>query len=378
MGGFASAPRLSVLATIAVALAISNCAGADDDVASSGAAGADSGADVASEPSDEVRVDGGADADTSVESVDSSDADAASAIDAPSHVPADDGPVLDAAEAGPPPACKTTTLLPEDVIAAATVALDSCVSDDGFWLTQNFLRGTRGGYRYPGGDALVQCLAAVTTGCAGVMDCIGLSPLQGGETCNACQGDVAVLCGKGWLWDCTKYGGTCLGGGTCSYPDLPACDGTTFQDSCDPTGHPVTCDDHVLVGPACSDFGLACGLAGFGGFTCVGTGAPCAGSVDLSIDIDERGSSCQGDLIDACVGGRTATLRCPCLGDGFTCQMAGGVAFCGAASECDPRTFAKTCNGTSVVFCDAGKLATVDCVALGFSSCAPSAMAGCQ
>lgn len=279
-----------------------------------------------------------------------------------------------------PPACPATTFLDEDKLAVATVLLDSCVSDDGFWRTQNELRGTMEEPWYPGTPALVDCLANVTNGCVGVSACFGYSPYTN-QTCGTCNGNVAVYCGSGgsFLWDCDKLGLTC-NAGWCLPPGDQACTDQNFNDHCSAQGQPLHCQGlRVHVGPTCADYGLVCKV---GGMTlCTGVGPLCYGPSSPYFDIQYVGKSCQGSVMDACVGGavgRMAKLDCSCLGPGFSCQSAEGATFCGAGSECDPETHAKTCNGTSVVFCDAGKLRSVDCTALGFSSCNPDAGFGCQ
>jgi hypothetical protein len=268
-----------------------------------------------------------------------------------------------------PSACGGT-LIPEDQIARATIALNSCLSDDGPWRTQNYLRGTRGGYGYPGGATVVACLAAVTNGCKGVLDCFGIST-RTTETCGACDGSRAVLCGDGnFLWDCAKYGGTCSGG-RCSWPGSPFCDSATFKDKCDATGAPVSCDDVEHKGPACPSLGLTCGPVDTR-VGCVGTGEACTSTPDSYFAFVEKGTACEGDKIDACINGKKAKLPCGCLGDKFTCQTSGTAIFCGAGNECDPETAMPSCDGTKAVFCNAGKRVSIDCTALGFTSCNPS------
>jgi hypothetical protein len=279
-----------------------------------------------------------------------------------------------------PPACPATTFLDEDKIAVATVLLDSCISDDGFWRTQNELRGTLEEPWYPSTPTLVNCLANVTNGCAGVSACFGYSAYTN-ETCDTCNGNVAVYCGTDgpFLWDCDKLGLTCSAG-WCLPPGGQGCSGQTFTEQCSSQGQPLHCEGkRVHVGPTCADYGLACNDAAVP--RCTGVGPLCSGPSNPYFDIQYVGQSCQGDVMDACVGaavGRQAKLDCSCFGPGFSCQSAEGATFCGAASECDPETHAKSCNGTSVVFCDAGKLRSVDCMALGFTSCNPDAGFGCQ
>lgn len=266
----------------------------------------------------------------------------------------------------------------EGLIARATVAVNSCYSDDGFWRTQNYLRGKLGGYQYLA-QGFVECLASVTNGCAGVLACHGYAPLAGGETCGTCLGNVAVSCHAdgNFLVDCTKLGGKCASG-KCDVPDHPPCETVGFQESCDAAGRPVTCDDYLIPGPVCADFGLKCVADHLDfGTGCQGTGTACS-STDDYFDIGYAGVSCNGAVLDVCVRGKRASLDCSCFGQGFSCQTAAGVSFCGVAGECNPIEHQKTCSGSSVVYCNAGKLVTVDCVGLGFTKgCASSAKMGC-
>lgn len=282
----------------------------------------------------------------------------------------------------PPPGCPATGFVPEAAVARATAAFSSIcmgVPDDGFFRTQTHLRGTYGGWAYAGDQAFVECLSQVTTGCEGVRGCQGFGWKSDSDTCDTCDGDTAILCSDGLLvrWDCTKYGGTCQGG-LCSFPDEPLCDESTYTSTCDSEGRPTYCETVLHTGLSCPALGLTCDATGMGRAACAGTGAPCAGEDSEYFSVDPRGTACQGDVIHTCQRGKSATLPCPCFGEGFSCQSVAGGAFCGTASECDPETFEKTCNGTSVVFCSGGKITTIDCVELGFAECAPENKYSCQ
>jgi hypothetical protein len=238
-----------------------------------------------------------------------------------------------------------------------------------------YLRETQGGFTYVGGRALTLCLAAVTTGCTGTLGCFGLSE-RSNEPCDACEGNSAVLCGEGFVWDCGMLGGTCSAG-ACTYPDREDCEEETTGDFCDPSGRPVSCDDHLNYGPACSALGLECIVEGFES-RCRGTGSACTWENDSPYpDVDYEGVSCSGSTLSACVEGNVADLRCECFGPSFSCQNMGQVFFCGSADECDPRTHVKTCSGTEVEFCNGGKLTRIDCAALGFTGCSPDADLAC-
>jgi hypothetical protein len=279
------------------------------------------------------------------------------------------------ADAGPP--CSPEPAISEEQIARAVVALSSCISDDGYLRAQTYLRGKVGGYSYPGGACFTQCLAAVTSGCAGVRECLGLSDVELTDVCGTCRGNVAIVCGDTEVrWDCGKYGGSCSGG-RCIPPGRTECDELTFEDECDAEGRPRHCDDTLHVGPACSAFGLECRKDGSSA-RCVGTGEACTAEEFAYFDVHYTGQACNGTRLNACVRGGLAELDCGLFGSDFTCQTSGTAFFCGTASECDPSTHEKTCDGANAVFCNAGKTARVDCTALGFTSCLDDPTFGCE
>jgi hypothetical protein len=133
------------------------------------------------------------------------------------------------------------------------------------------------------------------------------------------------------------------------------------------------CDDQVLVrGPDCALAGLAC-LDG----VCVGSGESCTQPNDTYRDgFDYGGIACDGDTLTACVGGALEAVDCTRFGEGYSCQSIEDGYFCGLGSECRPGEFEigtsgtlETCDGTSVVYCDEGRLESLDCTSLGFTGC---------
>jgi hypothetical protein len=109
----------------------------------------------------------------------------------------------------------------------------------------------------------------------------------------------------------------------------------------------------------------------------VGNGAVCTNTSSGEIgDVIVDGVSCSGMKLSACVNGKMADLDCATRGPGFTCQTAGAAHFCGLAADCVPAddysssaTNPPKCDGSAVVFCNAGRLEHVDCTALGFTGC---------
>jgi hypothetical protein len=295
-----------------------------------------------------------------------------------------DADAADTAPWAPPPpaACPTRTFVDEDVVARAAVALGACLADDGFYRTTTYLRDVLGGYSYLGGEATVACLAAVTNGCADVAACVGWSPVDDLLTCNTCQGDTAVICDGTFKTSvaCDKFGGTCAAG-DCVYPKDPLC---ATASRCNASGRVLHCDtDRSWLGADCAGLGLACAATPTsGGTKCQGLGSTCttypfSSYFDLETNTQATVSSCKGDILPACVNGKMANLDCRCQGPGFTCQTVavaadGGVlqtSFCGAASECEPRSYKRSCTGSTLVFCNAGKITSIDCTAMGFPGC---------
>lgn len=310
----------------------------------------------------------------------SSCGDGSSAVESDAALEAGMDSTPEAGEGGLPKTCPAGTFVEEGVIARAIVGAASCVGDDGFWRTQNALRGSRGGWKFPGGKSFVECLAANTTGCAGSLACFGMSPKLPADACGTCVGDVAISCSEGELrMDCAKLGGACVAG-KCYGADQPSCPAGVAA-RCDAEARPSYCAGRTVVsGPACAALGLSCAVTFADTASCVGTGASCTPAFvdDQQRTLDESGIRCEGSQILACVGGREAWLDCSCLGDGFSCQTVGGSTFCGAASECDPRTYTKTCDGKQVVFCNAGKVTKIDCASMGYSACSANAQFACE
>jgi hypothetical protein len=273
--------------------------------------------------------------------------------------------------------CSPETTVSEDELARAAVTLTSCLSGDGYYRAQTYLRGKVGGYSYFGGPCFTACLAAVTNGCTGAIECMGFSDLQISDSCGTCQGNVAILCEDAQARrDCAKYGGTCSDG-HCIPLGGAACDEATFESQCDSEGRPLHCAGTLQTGPACALFGLECKKESSDTW-CVGKGEACSVSGAPDFDVHYVGQVCNGARLNACVRGGLADLDCSLFGSGFSCQTSEGAYFCGTASECDPATFAKSCDGTNVIFCNAGKITRVDCTSLGFARCFDDPTFGCE
>jgi hypothetical protein len=276
---------------------------------------------------------------------------------------------------------------PIDATAAARAAvfMASCVPDDNPNITLWDYYGARSRSAPAKLDQLA-CLAAKSNGCQAVTECVGVTATFKGSCASrfACQGDVLQVCDDSLEFriDCAKFGGArcdpregcvpCEGAATAS------CDAATFTAGCE-DGRPVRCDKEgfVVRGLRCGDLGLECRPDSFGGrYGCYGAGAECRAG--WSGDGLLIGTGCASSTLQACVGERSHEVDCGTIGAGFSCQAfsdAGASSyFCGVASECDGAAnppARPTCDATSVVLCNAGRIEKIDCLALGFTGCAP-------
>jgi hypothetical protein len=190
-----------------------------------------------------------------------------------------------------------------------------------------------------------------------------------GDVFTGCGSAVDLPDGYRASFDCQSLGLTCDPKQVCRDSAQVACDGT-FVPSCNAAGQPEFCQNgRVGHGPTCAALGLDCAAGG-----CVGRGASCEGS-DLRSDIVRwHGVSCSAATLSACVGGKLASVDCSGWGPGFSCQHVADNYFCGLAAECNPSdgsgsSTAASCKGSTLEFCNAGRLDHVDCVSLGFTGC---------
>ncbi len=267
----------------------------------------------------------------------------------------------------------------------AAVFQGSCIPDD---RTNRMLAGTYYDIDSDPFDAKfsrggIECLATKTNGCQAVQDCLGISVDNSGGACaDGCSGTVATGCDAPLTFsvDCGRYGLECRGDECAA--SLPACDTTTFVRSCD-GGAPTSCSSKGLRhGLKCADFGMVCATQGSGPSTvasCKGTGPACTSARTTTLSISLRnGIACEGANLKICSNGGEATFDCATIGTGFTCQSGtiegSDVAFCGLATECNPMLSSRpSCEGNSLVVCNAGKIEKVDCKSLGFTGCNPTA-----
>jgi hypothetical protein len=266
------------------------------------------------------------------------------------------------------------------VLARAAVVIGSCIPDDGVNRNLSHLRSDGDRWWFYGLASAARCIAAGGGGCDALNRCIGWSAARATEPCSnvQCAGDRANGCGDGLRFglDCSKLGLHCDERRLCSAAPSVSCD-ATFAMHCAQDGVPEYCASGVVQrGANCPALGLRCE-----GMDCVGGGEPCETKTRLSaIDMRWDGKACAGaDTLLACVGGRSAERACADEGPGFTCQSFGGAFFCGLASECLPahvpgreqRGSPESCEGDTLVFCNAGRIERISCTDLGFEGCEP-------
>ena len=166
---------------------------------------------------------------------------------------------------------------------------------------------------------------------------------------------------------------------SCVPASAPACvrdDGGNYTRRCNDDGRPTYCAGSIeLAGLRCSDLGLACASG-----TCLGTEGSCASFDDVGVESISyaKGISCSGGILKACVGkgvtGGISSVPCTQFSPAFTCQeivrQGAIVPYCGLGSACDaPSRRNLTCEGDSVVVCNAGRIDKIDCKSLGFAGC---------
>ena len=285
------------------------------------------------------------------------------------------GPSVCRSEPDLTPSLPAPGALDPDLVARAAAVLGSCIPDDGvarnathLWLEH--LGAPRIYFRL--GEQL-DCLANADCGCSAVEHCLGLVYRATPSVCaSSCNGDVFAGCGDGAesTLNCSRFGLSCDQGANCVAEAAVACDGSQGS-TCSAQGEVTFCDDGFLRKTPCQALGYRC-VDG----KCAGLGDTCASDSSFSQleAVRPVGTGCTGGTLQACLGGHTTSIDCATQGPGFSCQSLGDSFFCGLAAECMPADNysspeAASCDGTTLSFCNAGRLEHLDCTALGFTGC---------
>lgn len=268
-----------------------------------------------------------------------------------------------------------TPLTADERLRAATV-FGSCVPDDGI---ERYLAGIW--YQKEVFEAFPasawRCVATAGGGCGALEQCLGVTVDRGGPCERSCDGNVYTGCDDQlrFRMDCGRLGLVCDPENACTdQPLTETCDWDTFVESCE-DGRPVYCSDYVAQGPVCAEHGLVCGAAPDDqGAVCRGPEGECETSSWGPGNLEGQGVSCAGSTLTDCVNGGRITRDCAAMGTGFGCfsiedpDLDDTQFYCGLGAEClaDRRV---TCEGTTALVCNLGKIDRIDCTALGFTGC---------
>jgi hypothetical protein len=226
--------------------------------------------------------------------------------------------------------------------------------------------------------AQVNCLAQAGDNCDNAKKCLndGQVPTActtGGAV--SCSGTVLTSCdtshGAGFTtqFDCAVYGEMCLNGtnrpecgaGTCAAQGA-SCNGTQVQ----------TCNNNgVYKLFDCGELGAACNPTIIA--HCRGLGAACTAP-----SANDTSLRCDGDTLVSCLDGQEGSLDCGKLGVHCLPNAKGDHFACALGNACDPANYQATCSGTTLSFCNDGRVDTFDCAAGGFTMCNAANGGRCQ
>lgn len=206
--------------------------------------------------------------------------------------------------------------------------------------------------------------------CGSVLVCV--SGRYDAAFCNAhpgtvCDGDVLVPCPAAaaqvndpalFITDCAALGmhcaavsggAECTDGHSCDPKSMPSCDGNRYYDYCTDAGLRYRLD--------CTLSGIPDATCRLGGSYsgCVPSGPPCGAA------------RCDGDVRVTCLDRQEVRDDCTQLAS--HCTLVDGLPTCvPVATECDSST-KDACAGNALSTCVSGMLATIDCSAIGLSTC---------
>ncbi len=203
-----------------------------------------------------------------------------------------------------------------------------------------------------------------------------------GGTCTAaatvgsCSGATLTYCDQGTSYqlDCAASGKICAYDPTNEWYDCLApaeqiadsCGAVTDEGACN--GDELQyCDGGKLYAADCVAHGGTCGwVASKSWYDCVSVGSRKPPTRDTCGGVTAAGQ-CSGDVLSVCDGGGVVTTDC--AASGTECMLdESGAAFCGVpvpAGACGDVTGVGACDGDTVVWCDGGALASLDCAAGG-------------
>lgn len=210
----------------------------------------------------------------------------------------------------------------------------------------------------------------------------GSSGGQSGGVCSAeattgsCDGNLLSYCHEGndytlncassdkvCAWDPTNEWYDCLAPATVISDD---CGAVTEEGVCD-GGQLRYCSEGQLLGADCADHGGVCGwVPSKSWYDCVAVGSRKPPTPGTCSGVPAAGS-CSGDALSVCTDGVVEVTDCGATGG--TCVVdASGMASCAVpvpAGSCGDIDTVGECQGDTVVWCDGGALASLDCGAAG-------------
>jgi hypothetical protein len=225
-----------------------------------------------------------------------------------------------------------------------------------------------GGIRLDALPANIDCILAAGANCAAARAC-----LNGGQPATACtaakpsclDATTVVSCVSGWT---QRY--PCTGGTMCvttatdgAFCGFGSCN-SSFVDRC--VGNQVeACDVSVVYRQDCASYGDVCGTVN--------------GMVECTSAVPCTGGGCQGDVLVCYTAGGGVQSQTDCSLGGLRClPNASGSDTCILGTDCDTVTYAPSCSGATLTYCNSGKVLTFDCAAAGFSGCDASGGGACR
>jgi len=222
---------------------------------------------------------------------------------------------------------------------------------------------------------VAQCVLDAADDCNAIRACMG----NGGEppacvpleTPDRCEGSVLYQCSRAsgltLVFDCAHVGLGCfIDDEETARCGLGSCEAGSFWSGC--AGDTlVFCDRGVIVIASCPAAGLRCVETTDEPGRCAGDGAPCD---EAAVE-----RTCDGGVLEGCLGGRMGTVDCPVIIPGWTCGETEGTLGCvPPGDECWAypllgSDLAEDCGADGVVTCLDGYIAELSCSEDGLGPC---------